>query len=242
MTVSLITGSSRGIGRATAEKLAALGHHVIVTSRDADAAAEAARAIVEAGGRARGLQLDVTDAESVRRAAADVTTLEGRLDVLVNNAGVLPEATGSASEAVGLDLFRETFGTNVFGAVAVLEAFLPLVRASSAGRIVNLSTRMGSLTDQLDPASPYFGMVVPAYQSSKAAVNNITIALSKSLDGTPVKVTSVCPGFVRTELTPMNADAPTKPGEAADVVVRAATLPDDAESGTFVDAGGVVPW
>lgn len=105
MTVSLITGSSRGIGRSTAEKLAALGHHVIVTSRDADAAAEAARAIVEAGGRARGLQLDVTDAESVRRAAADVTTLEGRLDVLVNNAGVLPEATGSASEAVGLDLF-----------------------------------------------------------------------------------------------------------------------------------------
>lgn len=130
----------------------------------------------------------------------------------------------------------------MFGAVAVLEAFLPLVRASSAGRIVNLSTRMGSLTDQLDPASPYFGMVVPAYQSSKAAVNNITIALSKNLAGTPIKVTSVCPGFVRTELTPMNADASTTPGEAADVVVRAATPPDDAESGTFVDAGGVVPW
>lgn len=239
MTVSLITGGNRGIGRATAEKLAALGHQVIVAARDAEAAGLAADEIRRAGGQARGLQLDVTDTDGVRRAAEEVRATEGRLDLLVNNAGVLPEATGNSSEAVSLELFVETFRTNVFGVVAVVEAFLPLLRESEAGRIVNLSTRMGSLTDQLDPASPYYGMVVPAYQASKAAVNNITIALSKSLAGTPITVTSVCPGFVQTGLTPMNAGAPTSPGEAADVVVRAATRADGA---MFVDAAGVVPW
>lgn len=242
MTISLVTGANRGIGRATAEKLAALGHVVIVAARDADAAGEVSDAIVRSGGIARPLQLDVTDGESIRRAADTVRADYGLLDVLVNNAGILPEAAHEPAEIVDADLFTETFRTNVFGTVAVTEALLPLVRLSAAGRIVNLSTRMGSLTDQLDPDSPYFGMVVPAYQSSKAAVNNVTIALAKALAHSPIKVTSVCPGFVQTDLTPMNASAPTTVADAAKVVVRAATLPADAESGTFMDATGTVPW
>ncbi len=140
-------------------------------------------------------------------------------------------------------LFRETFETNLFGAVSVTEAFLPLLRAGDAGRIVNVSTIMGSLTDQTDPSSPYYALTMPAYQASKAALNNVTIALAKQLVQTPIKVTSVCPGFVQTDLTPMNrSQAPLTAAQAAEIVIRAATLPAEAESGTFVDADGPVPW
>jgi NAD(P)-dependent dehydrogenase (short-subunit alcohol dehydrogenase family) len=180
-----------------------------------------------------------------RRPAADhVAQRFGHLDVLVNNAGVLPEATNSEpAEVVDVAMFRTTFDTNLFGAVAVLEAFLPLLRRSPAGRIVNVTTTMGSLTDQTDPESPYYGTVVPAYQASKAALNNVTIALAKALADTPIKVTSVCPGFVQTDLTPANrTQAPLTAAEAAEVLHRAATLPDQAASGTFIDAAGVVPW
>jgi NAD(P)-dependent dehydrogenase (short-subunit alcohol dehydrogenase family) len=118
-----------------------------------------------------------------------------------------------------------------------------LLRKSPAGRIVNVTTTMGSLTDQTDPESPYYGTVVPAYQASKAALNNVTIALAKALADTTIKVTSVCPGFVQTELTPFNrTHAPLAAADAAELLARAATLPDHAASGTFIDAAGVVPW
>jgi NAD(P)-dependent dehydrogenase (short-subunit alcohol dehydrogenase family) len=139
-------------------------------------------------------------------------------------------------------MFQRTFATNLFGAVAVLEAFVPLLRRSSAGRIVNVSTTMGSLSDQTDPESPYYSLVVPAYQSSKAALNSVTIALAKQLRDTSIKVTSVCPGFVRTGLAPAAQDAPLAPEDAAEVIFRAATLPDSAASGTFIDSHGAVPW
>jgi NAD(P)-dependent dehydrogenase (short-subunit alcohol dehydrogenase family) len=140
-------------------------------------------------------------------------------------------------------MFRSTYETNLFGAVAVLEAFLPLLRRSEGGRIVNITSTMGSLTDQTDPSSPYYGMVLPAYQSSKAALNNVTIGLAKALVDTPIKVTSVCPGWVQTDLAPGNREqAPLTAEQAAEVVHRAATLPSDGRSGTFVDAHGVVPW
>ncbi|HUG83576.1 MAG TPA: SDR family NAD(P)-dependent oxidoreductase, partial [Euzebya sp.] len=144
---------------------------------------------------------------------------------------------------VDLEMFTRTFAINVFGVIAVLEAFLPLLRHSDAGRVVNVSSTMGSLSDQLDPTSPYFSTVVPAYQSSKAALNSITIALSKQLVDTPIKVTSVCPGFVQTDLTPANrAHAPLTADEAAHIVLTAATLADDASSGTFIDHNGPVAW
>lgn len=125
----------------------------------------------------------------------------------------------------------------------MLEVFLPLLRRSRAGRVVNVSTTMASLNDQTNPGSPYYAMVVPAYQSSKAALNNLAIATAKALAETPIKVTSVCPGFVQTDLTPINRDqAPLSADQAAQIIVTAATLPDDAPSGTFIDANGPVPW
>jgi NAD(P)-dependent dehydrogenase (short-subunit alcohol dehydrogenase family) len=244
MKVALVTGASRGIGRATARRLARDCQHVILTARDVTTVEDAADRLRREGFAASALQLDVTDDASVRAAADRVDRRFGHLDVLVNNAGVLPEATNAdPAEVVDAAMFRTTFDTNLFGAVAVLEAFLPLLRKSSAGRIVNVTTTMGSLADQTDPESPYYGTLVPAYQASKAALNNVTIALSKALADTSIKVTSVCPGFVQTELTPVNrTQAPLTAADAAEVLTRAATLPDHAPSGTFIDAAGVVPW
>jgi NAD(P)-dependent dehydrogenase (short-subunit alcohol dehydrogenase family) len=244
LKVALVTGASRGIGRATAHRLARDCGHVILTGRDASTVEEAADRLNREGFAASALRLDVTDTASVRAAADEVERRFGHLDVLVNNAGVLPEATNPApAEVVDAAMFRTTFDTNLFGAVNVLEAFLPLLRRSPAGRIVNVTTTMGSLTDQTDPESPHYGTVVPAYQASKAALNNVTIALAKALADTPIKVTSVCPGFVQTELTPVNrSQAPLTATEAAEVLGHAATLPDDAPSGTFIDAAGDVPW
>jgi NAD(P)-dependent dehydrogenase (short-subunit alcohol dehydrogenase family) len=243
MKIACVTGGNRGIGLASARRLARDCGEVIITSRDAAAGEEAAERLRREGHSVSSLPMDVTDETSVKAAAAVVEERFGHVDVLVNNAGILPEATNpEPAEVVDLEMFRRTFATNLFGAVAVLEAFLPLLRRSSAGRVVNLSTTMGSLSDQTDPDSPYFSLVVPAYQSSKAALNSVTIGLAKQLRDTPIKVTSVCPGFVRTDLAPAAREAPLAPEDAAEVVYRAATLPDGAPSGTFVDARGAVPW
>jgi NAD(P)-dependent dehydrogenase (short-subunit alcohol dehydrogenase family) len=242
--ISLVTGASRGIGAATARRLARSCGHVILTARDPADLEETVDRLGREGRSASAVQMDVTDEDSVRRAADEVAATYGHLDVLVNNAGILPEATNAEpAEAVDLAMFRTTYETNVFGAVAVLEAFLPLLRRSEAGRIVNVSSTMGSLADQVDPESPYFGTVVPAYQSSKAALNNVTIALAKALADTPIKVTSVCPGWVQTDLAPGNREqAPLTADQAAEVIHRAATLEPAAPSGTFLDANGAVPW
>lgn len=188
--------------------------------------------------------MDVTDESSLRIAAEEVNAQGGYLDVLINNAGILPEATQqNPAEVIDLKMFRQTFDVNVFGAVAVTEAFLPLLRRSEAAWIVNVSSTMGSMIDQTNPDSPYYSMVLPAYQSSKAALNSLTIALSKALLDTPIKVTAVCPGFVQTDLTPINkSQAPLTAADAAEVVYRAATLPAEARSGQFIDAQGSVPW
>jgi NAD(P)-dependent dehydrogenase (short-subunit alcohol dehydrogenase family) len=244
MRIALVTGGNRGIGLASARRIARDGIHVVLTSRDPMAGEDAADRLVREGYAASSVTMDVTDPASVRAAASDMERRFGRVDVLVNNAGILPEVAHTGpTEVVDLELFRTTFDTNLFGAVTVLEAFLPLLRRSDAGRIVNVTSRMGSLVDQTDPASPYYATVLPAYQSSKAALNSVTVALAKSLADTPIVVTSVCPGFVQTDLTPISREqAPATAEEAAEVVHGAATLPEGAASGTFVEAAGPVPW
>jgi NAD(P)-dependent dehydrogenase (short-subunit alcohol dehydrogenase family) len=243
--IALVTGGNRGLGLATARRLGEHGATVIVGSRDAARGAQAVRELREAGIDAEGVALDVTDLTSVRAAADEISRRHGRLDVLVNNAGILPEATAGAADApIDVDLLRRTFETNVFGAAAVSQAFVPLLRRSDAGRIVNVSSTMGSLADQLDPDSPFHALIVPGYQASKAALNALTVSLSKALAGTTVKVNSVCPGWVQTDLGgPDNrAAAPLSAEEAARIVVAAATPADDAPTGAFLSAAGPVAW
>ncbi|WP_156254241.1 SDR family NAD(P)-dependent oxidoreductase [Pseudactinotalea terrae] len=240
MSTALITGGNRGLGRAVAEALASRGTRVVIAARDAQAGAAAAAQI---GGATMSVQLDVTDPASVRSAAAWLEEAVGGIDVLINNAGVLPEGSAEVGEVVDLELFEQTYATNLLGVVSVTQAFLPQLRRSAGGRIVNVSSTMGSIADQTNPASPYYGTVVPAYQSSKAALNSVTISLAKALASTPIKVTSVCPGFVQTDLTPISREqAPLTASQGAAVVVEAGMLPDDAASGTFIDSSGVVAW
>lgn len=242
--IAVVTGANRGIGLATSAALARAGCTVIMTGRNAADVDAAARNLRAQGLPAESQVLDVTAYDSARCAAEAISVRHGQVDILINNAGILPEATANgASNFVPPAAAEDTLLTNALGPMLVIEAMLPLLRRSTAGRIVNVSTTMGSLADQADPDSPYYAMIVPAYQASKAALNSVTVSLAKALAGTPVKVTSICPGFVQTDLTPVNRQqAPLTPDDAAAVVVRAAMLDDAAPSGTFVDASGPVRW
>jgi NAD(P)-dependent dehydrogenase (short-subunit alcohol dehydrogenase family) len=243
--VALITGATRGLGFETARQLGRTGVKPIIGARDVASGREAVERLRSEQIDAEPLALDVDSVASVRAAAEQVQERHGRLDILVNNAGILPEATeGTGDGPVDLTLFKRTFETNLFGAVSVVQQFLPLLRASEAGRIVNVSTTMGSLADQRNPESPYYGVVVPAYQASKTALNGLTIALAKSLRDTPIKVNSVCPGWVKTDLGgPDNrAAAPLGADEGARIVVEMASVGADGPSGQFRDRDGIVPW
>jgi NAD(P)-dependent dehydrogenase (short-subunit alcohol dehydrogenase family) len=243
--IALITGANRGLGFATARLLGQRGVTVIIGARDLAAGERAAAELRCEQIDAQAVTLDVTDVVSVQAAAKHIAARLGRLDILVNNAGILPEATdGGGDGPIDLETFRKTFDTNVFGTVAVIEQFLPLLREAEAGRIVNVSSTMGSLADQLNTASPYYGVVVPAYQGSKAALNALTIALSKSLEDTAIKVNSVCPGWLQTDLggAQNRAAAPTTAAEGARIVVEMALVGNDGPTGQFVDHSGVVAW
>ena len=245
MTNALITGANKGIGFAAANQLGRSGVRVLVGARGAAEGDQAVEQLRKQGVDAEAVAIDVTDLASVRAAATTVEESHGHLDILVNNAGILPEATATDREAGPIDLkmFKATFETNLFGAVAVTEAFLPLLSAAPGGRIVNVSSTMGSLADQADPESGYYGTIVPAYQSSKAALNSMTIALSKALAGTAIKVNAVCPGWVRTDLGPDNkAAAPLTPEEGAAIVTEMALIAADGPTGGFFDQSGPVRW
>lgn len=245
--IALITGANKGIGLATARRLGQAGATVLVGARNAEHGERAAGRLRDEGISAEAVTIDVTDPASVAAAAERVRERHGHLDVLVNNAGILPEATQPKRSDGPLDrwMFETTFATNVFGVVSVTDAFLPLLRAADAGRIVNVSSTMGSLADQADPESPYYGMVLPAYQASKAALNSITIGVAKSLAGTTVTANAICPGWVQTDLggDQNRLAAPTTPDDASRVVARLALANgDDAPNGGFFDLAGEVRW
>jgi NAD(P)-dependent dehydrogenase (short-subunit alcohol dehydrogenase family) len=217
VTVALVTGANRGIGRETARQLAEKGLDVIVTARDESDAKEAAEAV---GGRP--LQLDVTDPESIERAAAAVREDPGSLDVLVNNAGVGIDFNVSGLEP-DFDAIERTLDTNLLGAYRVTVALLPLLRASGHGRIVNISSGMGAVSEM--------GGYAPGYRFSKAGLNALTRILATELADDGVLVNSACPGFVKTDMGGRYASKPVEEGAAG--VVWLATLPDDGPTGGF---------
>jgi NAD(P)-dependent dehydrogenase (short-subunit alcohol dehydrogenase family) len=230
--VALVTGGNKGIGFEVARQLGELNHRVVIGSRDEDRGRTAAEKLRSEGAEASYVVLDVSNPESV----ATALQLIDQLDVLVNNAGIA-ESDGPPSE-VALDVLRRTYETNVFGLVAVTQAALPLLRRADAGRIVNLSSGAGSLTvvSRPDWRPEWNGL---AYNTSKSAVNAVTVAFASELRETPIKVNAVNPGYTRTDMSP-GADRPVAHGAA--VVVRYATIPADGPSGGFFDENGPIPW
>jgi NAD(P)-dependent dehydrogenase (short-subunit alcohol dehydrogenase family) len=241
--IALVTGGNRGLGFEIARQLAQAGAKVVIGARDPRRGGEAADLLRGEGLDAEAVTLDVEDPASVEHATRELEDRYGTLDVLVNNAGILPEATADSREVISTRLFRQTFETNLFGAVSTTEQLLPLLRRSEAGRIVNVSSTMGSLSDQSNPDSPYYELPVPAYRASKAALNSITVGLAKSLADTPIKVNAVCPGSVQTDLAPgQREQAPLTATDAARVAVRYALVDDSGPSGRFFDRDGSVAW
>ncbi|MFC3742600.1 SDR family oxidoreductase [Paractinoplanes deccanensis] len=236
--IALVTGANKGIGYEIAAGLAARGFSVGVGARD-DGRRDAAVAKLRAGGAdAFGVPLDVTDDESVRGAAALIETERGRLDVLVNNAAI----TGGWHQApceTDLAIVREVVETNVLGVMRVTDAMLPLLRRSPSGRIVNMSSEVGSLTRQIDPAIDS-GPASMAYAPSKSFLNAITIQYAKALRDSGIAVNAVNPGFVATDLNGHRGHL--TPEQGAAVAIRLATQPDGWPTGGFFEDAGVVPW
>jgi len=238
--IALITGANKGIGFETARQLGQQQITVLLGARDA-AKGEAAAAKLRAEGLdARALELDVTVSASIQRTADKVAREFGRLDILVNNAGVMTDDQTKKVSEQSLSAWRTTFETNVFGVVAVTQAFLPLLRKSEAGRIVNLSSILGSNTLHSDPQSPIYDFKLPAYNVSKSAVNAYTVQLAYELRDTPIKVNAAHPGWVKTEMG--GEGATMELADGAKTSVALATLPVDGPSGAYMHLGETLPW
>ena len=246
--VALVTGANQGIGLQIAKDLAAKNFTVLVGSRNLERGEAAAK---EVGPDARALQFDVTDSPSVAAAAERVRKEFGRLDVLVNNAAVsntrMPPgmsveeySQSTRASVVSLDEVRAVFETNVFGVLAVTQAMLPLLREAPAARIVNVSSGVGSLTRNSDPAYAYRSIFGPVYPASKTALNAITLAMAIELESTGIKVNAACPGYTKTNLN--NYTGTRTVEEGAREPVRLALLGPDGPRGTFSNEEGPLPW
>jgi NAD(P)-dependent dehydrogenase (short-subunit alcohol dehydrogenase family) len=246
--VALVTGANKGIGRATAEQLAALGMTVLIGARDPRRGADAAAAVRTTGGDAHAVTLDVTDPAIVQAAARRIEERFGRLDVLVNNAGITGagqvapmDVRGQTPSSADLDIVRAVFETNFFGVIVVTNAMLPLLRRSPAPRIVNLSSDAASLAMTSDPDGKFAGMPpVAAYAPSKTALNALTVQYANELRKDGFLVNAAAPGFVATDINDHTGYRTTAQGAA--IVVRLATLGPDGPTGGFFSDDGPVPW
>jgi NAD(P)-dependent dehydrogenase (short-subunit alcohol dehydrogenase family) len=239
--VALITGANRGIGFETAKQLGEQGVTVVLGSRKLSDAEAAAAKLKSSGIDAYGIQLDVTKAADRSAAAKYLDQKFGKLDILINNAGVAGGDffTNTTSKTTEEEL-KSVYETNFFSVVALTQQLLPLIKKSDAGRIVNLSSILGSLTLHADPKSPIAGSKLFSYNSSKAALNAFSIHLADELKDTPIKVNSVHPGWVKTE---MGTDAaPMEIPDGAKTSVAAALLGADGPSGHFIHLGQELPW
>jgi len=237
-TVALITGANKGIGLEIARQLGRQGITVLLGARDEGRGREAAEKLRADGVDARSIQLDVTSVETIDRAAHRIEKEFGRLDVLVNNAGIFID--DAPPSGLAMEVLRRTYETNFFGPVAVTQAMLPLLRRSLAGRIVNMSSGLGSLTQISDPGWEFSNLILLAYNSSKTALNAVTVQFAKELHDTAVKVNSADPGYTATDMS--NHQGTRSVEQGARAAVRLATLPEDGPSGGFFDEHGALPW
>jgi NAD(P)-dependent dehydrogenase (short-subunit alcohol dehydrogenase family) len=243
--IAFITGGNRGLGFQTALELKSTGAKVVIGSRDLAQGELAVQKLRAAGVDADVLEFDITKAEDAKGAFDYFNSRFGRLDILVNNAGIAAGAfpgTGpkhSASE-VPADTLHSLFETNFFAQVALTNALLPLIRKSAAGRIVNLSSILGSLTLHADPKSPLYHAKSFAYDASKTALNAYTIHLAYEVRDTSIKVNSAHPGWVQTDMG--GPQATMELSEGGKTSAALATLPDDGPSGGYFHLGQPLPW
>lgn len=237
--IALVTGANKGIGLEIARQLARSGVHVIIGARDPGRGRAAVAALASKGLVAQTVRIDLTDHASIAAAADTIGTAHGRLDILVNNAGIVDIADGPPGKA-SAEAARRIMDTNFIGTLAVTQAMLPLLRLAPAARIVNLSSALGSLSVNGDPASPYYAARLIGYNASKAALNMLTVQLAQELHDTSIVVNSVSPGYVKTDLTGHTGFMSAEQGAALPVAY--ALLGEDAVSGRFVEPGGDSPW
>lgn len=240
--VAFVTGGNKGIGLETARQLGKLGITVVIGARDREKGAAAANKLKGEGIQVDAIRFDVTDRADYKAAYDYFDQRYGRLDILVNNAGVSREnfLGGNKTSETSAETLRETFETNFFAVVAVTQALLPLIRKAKAGRIVNLSSILGSNTLHATPGSPIYEAKTFGYNASKAALNSFTIHLAHELKGTKIKVNSAHPGWVKTD---MGTDAaPMEIPDGAKTGVRLATLPDDGPTGGYFHMNDALPW
>ncbi|GLX08890.1 SDR family oxidoreductase [Microbispora sp. NBRC 16548] len=237
-TIALVTGANKGIGYEIAAGLGALGWSVGVGVRDEGRREGAVEKLRAAGVDAFGVPLDVTDDASVVAAAGLIEERAGRLDVLVNNAGItggMPQTPTTVDPAT----MRAAVETNVIGVIRVTNAMLPLLRRSASPRIVNMSSTVGSLTRQTTPGAET-GPISAAYAPSKTFLNAVTVQYAKELRDTNILINAGCPGFCATDLNGFRGVR--TPEQGAAIAIRLATLPDDGPTGQFFDDAGPVPW
>jgi NAD(P)-dependent dehydrogenase (short-subunit alcohol dehydrogenase family) len=245
--IALITGANKGIGLETARQLGKLGATVLVGARDLAKGEQAAEVLRGVGIDARAIKLDVVN-EADRAVAAKTIEQEfGRLDILINNAGVMLDNRdggdgwpANQTSTTSLHVLRETFETNFFAVVALTQTLLPLLRKSEAGRIVNLSSILASLTLHATPGSPIYEAKTFAYDASKSALNSFTIHLAHELKETRIKVNSAHPGWVKTDMGGEGAQMEIVDG--AKTSVQLATLAEDGPTGGYFHMGEPLPW
>ena len=236
--VALITGANKGIGLEIARQLATAGATALIGARDSAGGEKAVEDLAADNLDARFIRIDVTEQSSIDQGAARIERDFGKLDILINNAGIgIDNAPPSQLE---MDVLRRTYETNFFGVFAVTKAMLPLLRKSDSARIVNISSGLGSLTQNSDPGYQYAGAKLLAYNSSKSALNALTIQFAHELRETPIKVNSADPGYVATDLNNHRGTRTVEQGARA--AVKLATLPADGPTGGYFDEDGVVPW
>lgn len=239
--IALITGANKGIGYEVARQLGKRGMKILVGARNETLGREAAEKLKAENVDAKFLRLDVTDQTTLERAASDIEREFGKLDVLVNNAGIFDKSEfATPPSQLEVETLKRIFETNFFGAFAVTKAMLPLVRKAETGRVVNVSSGLGSLAVNSDPGWEFGQLNLLAYCASKTALNQMTVQFAKELRDTAIKVNSADPGYTATDLN--NHQGTRTVEQGATVIVRLATLPDDGASGGFFDENGTVAW
>ncbi len=236
--IALVTGANKGIGFEIARGLGTKKITVLVGARDEARGQAAAEKLKAEGSDARFVKLDITDPETIRSASAWIEKEFGRLDILVNNAGIAE--WGFKPSDVDLAKVREVYETNFFGPIALIQGMLPLLRKSKHGRVVNVSSSLGSLTLSSDLSSPFADFLALGYNTSKSALNAMTVQFAKELKDTSIKVNAICPGYCATDIN--GNSGPRTAAQGAAAAIQYATIGADGPTGGYFNDEGRVPW